>query len=318
MASIEQLNIFLLYWVFITNSVGLLSSVLMFVVFFGPNLRKLSVSVYFRALAMSDLIMNILIIWQHFMYLYSQSAQLVSDLGCKSVSYLNYVVSRLSTWYLVAAGLDRLVNIVYPTKLSFVRNPRFTVLISLLVLIYQMTFYIDILIVSRLVNTTIYSNDSNDTLIITSISCELDSGQLAISVADFINGTILPSAIVITSTTATIVGVYKSHSRVRTFSKGQSVEKRLTRDLKFGVSMSVLNAVFLLFRIPDTFSFVVNVSPDINIIDESFQNLYVFLYQTLMSLFYATEFSIQLASNSVVRNECRVLFSKACRFFQLT
>lgn len=306
------------YWYLVISIVGLIDNSLMLLVFSKQNLAKYSVSIYFRAIAVSNLIMSVLFVKIFVLQIFDYQLEEQSEFFCKSLIYLFYSTSCLSGWFQVAAGLNRLAIILFPTKFGIFKNTNFARLSILLILLFNLVLYSHlfadtsfVVVVSGGENTldvTYYdSNITNDTISSTfsDKNCNANISPLYFTL-DFVNTAALPSAIMLASTIATITGVCLFHKRTR--EQSGSSQKIEARDIKFSITLIVLNIIFLVFKISDVILFFTNVTDAHNNLNDNAYAILGFIYDILQSLFYTTGFLIQLITNSLVRNEFYRLF----------
>lgn len=94
-----------------TGSIGNILSVL---VFFKTKLRKLSSSYYLAALGISDtcFLFFLFLTWLSFIdvNIYNR------PVWCQLITYLTYVFSFLSVWFVVAFTVERFIAVLYPLK----------------------------------------------------------------------------------------------------------------------------------------------------------------------------------------------------------
>ena len=112
--AIQLMNILQLYVLPIVIAIGLLGNALSLAVFLGSYLNRYSSNVYLSALAISDSV-----------FLISLVLSWASQVGyefynvqgwCQALSYLTYVASCLSVWYVVAFSLERYIAVCYPLR----------------------------------------------------------------------------------------------------------------------------------------------------------------------------------------------------------
>lgn len=120
------------------HSLGLVGNILLFVVYSQPSLRRLSVSVYFRCLAVVSS-------WQILFFFltlsYWNQLALSSQASYKIITYISELCLPTLSWLEVAATLDRFLSILFSMRVKFLkkRSIQFTVVAS--VLVYNMLFY---------------------------------------------------------------------------------------------------------------------------------------------------------------------------------
>lgn len=309
----DQLEIFVKYWYLSMALLGIIGNSLMFTVFSaGRSLKKHSFSMYFRAMAVSNLSMNIYFTIYFYEFIIQKSIIDLSQFLCKFGSFFTFMIRPLSSWYLVAANIDRFLTIIFPLKFAFLRKPKFSLQITILILIYNIAFYAHLLFNADFVpdvEETASNNMTNWTTDSVRKICSIQNVERFI-LADFINTSLLPFTIMLASSISTLVGVSISHKRMKKFVQSENSRKRTQmRDIKFGVSIICLDFMFLVFKIPNLILFLANNYDFFFNFDDFTRAVIAYFVQILLSSYYTIEFFIQLASNSIVREEFLLIFS---------
>lgn len=323
MSSTETLELFLQYWYLAIGIVGLASNVLMFIVFNGRALRKNSVSIYFRAIAISDIAMNLIFLKYFHSYASKSKFENASVFMCKTTVFVISALSPIPAWFLVTASFNRFITIVFPMKFALLKKAQFARILITFILIFNMAIYAFLFVNANLLknSSSISSNVSkqnnmtswNETL----AYCDVDKESTGVFlILDFVNTTVAPFTILLASTVATLIGVQLVHKRAQKYRGSSSKSKshhhhhHQVRDLKFAITMIILNVVFLVFKIPKFLVFIGNVFNLLNYLDEDQLVKIKYVYEILLSLFYTIDFPLQLATNSLVRNQFLMLFQK--------
>lgn len=279
--------------------IGIPSNILMFIVYSNRALAKLSISIYFRAMALANFCMSVFWIRKFMGYQFNYEIEDISLFLCKSISFIIYVVSSMASWFLVAAGLDRFLIIAYPVRFQFIRKIRFLFLVLIAISLYSMLFYSNLLFFSYMQ----VSDSENSTFY---PSCEYENSTF-IFLSDLINVAIIPFIIMTISTIGLFYVVYKSRQRMNKFQqpnkskKDKNSHNRQIRDLKFGFSMIFTNIVFLTLNGPITLYYAIDVNSTSDL-----EKYFTIMYYA----FFSIEFFLQLAMNSLVRNRFFAYFKR--------
>jgi hypothetical protein len=138
---IELIILQILPWLIVI--LGLAGNVLSFLMFSRKNLHKLSVHIYFRALAITDSF-NLLLFVQYLVsYIFNQNLETVSIEICKLSTYLSYVIPCLSSFILVLLSFDRFMCVFYPSC-SWFRKPSVQITLLILVFTFNIGFYVTV------------------------------------------------------------------------------------------------------------------------------------------------------------------------------
>lgn len=310
----DPLRHFLQYWNLTICVVGLASNSLLFVVFNGRFLKKNSVAIYFRSIAISNIAMNCVFFKNFYIYTANKDFSDSSVFLCKSSMFITYMLSSLPAWFLVAAGLNRFITIVFPMKLSLLKKENFSRFLILFIVIFSIAYYTPLIFDANLITISIrltlnITNKSDlSSSIQTFIYCGYTKNHKSLLLLDFVNTTVVPFIVMLSSTLATLIGVYLVHKRAKKhLSKSKTYQMR---DIKFAITMIVLNVIFLCFKIPNFMIFIGNFFEFMNTMNENQLRIVKCVYDILNSLFYTIDFPLQLLTNSLVRKQFLMLFQR--------
>lgn len=274
------------------HTIGLLGNILMIFVYSrGTKLRKLSVSVYFRCEAFFCACNNVSEITNYFVRLSTVMNQ--SDLSCQLIGYLTMLLIPMAVWFEVCASWDRFLTIVFPTRFQFIQKKlvQRTVVASTIVLI--MSTYSVVFLWNRLE--------------LRQQMCLLMNFN-QIRLVDLIMGSLLPFILMVVLSLATLAGVLRAHKRLKSM---MVINNKRARDVKFGVTMLVVNLVFFVLNFPEHLNLVFNLNPYNDTVRYFvFGCVLVFLYE----IYYSIVFYVQLAVNSIVRRDLCELILRKRRF----
>ena len=286
---------------------GLIGNVLMFVVFSKRRLRKLSISIYFQSMALVNLYITINWIKQYLNYVENYYLVKQSVFLCKAIMFTIYVAGPVSAWIQVVAGIDRfLITIVSPSsKFKLIQKRSFQIAIVVFIFVYNSGYYFHMLFDYNLVLTIVNNSENNSSDY--SVSCT-NSDPLTIYIMDLLNNALLPFIVMIGFSLATICGVQRAHRKAKNFSlphssSSEHAHRVRMRDIKFAVTMIVLNFIFFILNAPNPIiSLIADYTNVYEYNSELFNRLEIWdifsYYFYYMSVFY-----FQLAVNSLVRNQ---------------
>lgn len=278
----------------ILSILGLIGNTLMFIVYCQSSLRKLSISVYFRAIAIVNLIINLVMTQRYIASLLAQDFTNYSQFVCKTLNFVIIINGAISAWLEVVAGLDRFLAIVYPTRCLFIRKTYFSLILIAILLVYNVAFYAQILFDFDL--------DKNYKSCISNRQNEIDK-------MDFYNSTAVPFAIMILTSLATLISVIKSRRRMESSMRhdGSRSSRTRMRDIKFGATLIIINITFLLLNAPRRFFYYMEYFYFLPV-------FYIFLLNEIVvffyDLFYSTSFYLQILVNNLVRRQFCDLINK--------
>lgn len=290
---------FLLYWyVFLIVTIfGTFGSILMFFVYMQPKFRKLSVSTYFCAMSVSNLVININAILQFLDNYFDINLFDNSEFTCKTLHFVIFLAGPLSAWFLVAAGIDRYLSIFYPGRFAIIKKSRFSLAAVLAILTLNIAIYFHLFLNLYLSKTFRQSSQ------MTHAYCDGNLGT-KFSIIDLFNSTVLPFILMIGTSVVTVNGIVKSRHRMRKSFNLEAQRRIQLRDIKYGVTVIVLNITFLILNAPHPV--IVLMSTEIkhfSIFNSQITFILELLFYFLYYLFYSITFYEQIAINSTVRKE---------------
>jgi hypothetical protein len=303
---------------------GLVGNTLMFIVYTTQKrLKRLSVSIYFRIMAIINLYITlnwikIFLIKQYNYYIANQSAFL-----CKSVYYLIYWTGPMSSWLCVLVSVDSFLKIAFPNRFQNLHKLKNQLIIIALALIYNMAYYFFMLFdfnfkavssqpLSHIENnhTNTSGSDSSPSKI---YKC-LPSNELLLFWLDLINSALLPFIFRLVLSLFSILVIVKSRQTLMISAETTNADainkSRRQRDIKFGLTTIFLNLVFFVLNAPNPFYSAVTFFLDIN---PELANMLDMLFLAFYYAYYALIFYLQLIVNNVVREEllkCILLLKK--------
>lgn len=310
MSSLAEFNTTMIYCTLFVGAAGFLGNILMFIVFTKRRMRQLTVSTYFRVMAITNILINFYWIKVFFLIRFAVSIDDYSDLVCKLFNYILYVTSPLSAWFLAAAGLDRFLTIIQPIKFKLFRARFFPNLVVLSILTFNICLYIYVIIEFRLVSDVAEENTTNVSVKV----CDIPSASTITDILDLTDSSILPFILMTFSAIATFMGVYTSHKRMTKFVQVDKIRKAQLRDIKFGFSMLILNVVFLVLNTPYPIFYMLEffgkIGGDDNADESNLESILLNVFLFWNYLFYSIQFYLQVATNSLVRRELFSFFRK--------
>lgn len=300
-SSFDSVHSILVYSSILIVVVGVPGNILMFIVFSRNALSKLSVSLYFRVMALANLFININWIKKFAQYQYGFVLIDQSGFLCKTIMFSIYTVSAMAAWFMVAASVDRFLVIAFPTRFMFLQKARFPLYVVIAISGYNIIFNFHILIDTDLVSMTTNSSGYN----LTTNECDWPY-KSAFYLLILTHSTLVPFLIMIASTIGMTLAVHSSRNRVSSAYSNSSESFRLKRmrDLKFSITMIFINIVFLILNAPNP---LFNAMQLLNFGSSSIA-LMDYINSALFYTFYSIVFYLQVFFNSLVRRQFFELF----------
>jgi hypothetical protein len=128
--------------------------ILLFKVYSTKMIRKLSVSFYFKSMALISLMNKFnwitsfynnlnQLFFRYKINFYFEDHHIVS---CKIFYYSFYTLPSIFIWLQAAASFDRMRTIIFPSKFLFTTKRKFKLTILTSIIVYNMTFYLEVFI----------------------------------------------------------------------------------------------------------------------------------------------------------------------------
>lgn len=283
---------------YLVKGIAVVSNLIVFVVYFQGGLRKLSVSIYFRSIA---LFYSIQVLYELLITPYMHDICRKSELVYKFFIYLSHLPVPISVWFEVVASLDRFLSILLPNRFQFLHTKLIQRLVIVYVIAYNMSCYVYVFVKVRFIR--------KDPAYLESDLRNQDQLDYTLTILALVNSSAVPFLIMFVLSLATFVGVLRVHRRMKstTISQNNHHHHNMTirRDIKFGVTIISLNLLFFVFVVIYQLNQLVRLNPFsfrdqhqifISIVIESILN-------DLRDYYYSLNFLVHLVVNSLVRRE---------------
>ena len=112
---LDALNILIIFVILL----GFVGNLLTFRIYLTDSLRKHSIAIFFRAIAVIDLIMLIQAFFFFIEEKYEYYIKNIDGFLCRFKEYFFYALGATSPWLMVAISIDRLINIRFPKRFLF-------------------------------------------------------------------------------------------------------------------------------------------------------------------------------------------------------
>ena len=262
---------------------GIVFSSLNIILFSSKNLSKVPISFMFKLLAINNLINFINFGLWSFDGLDQLNLDSSTVASCKIIALNAFLVIASNNWILVFISLDRLIMILYPIKPKIFRNKYIYVFISFIIYVYNLLFYIPVILHFDLIENSTY--------------CFLPNMKYIqiIFYMNILNSIMLPFGLMFCLSVFIIIALKKSKNKL--LDASNLAIKKNNRNLKLSTTILALNLVFLFFWIPYIISCIL---VDISVRD--FSHFFIYIH-------HSTDFFVYMATNSLTRKEfLRILF----------
>ena len=130
---------------------GFIGNFFIFQIYSNTSLRKYSISIYFRAIAIFDSLMLVNAII-YFLYInFNVDVAILNIVTCKLREYFVYVNGSISPWIVVVVSIDRFMSIRFPRRFPLIFKFKFQICVILSIVVFSYIFYSPIIWESILV-----------------------------------------------------------------------------------------------------------------------------------------------------------------------
>lgn len=238
--------------------VGLTGNVLTFCVYARKRLRKFSFSLYMKVLCLTDSILLAHNFRYWFAFIVQADLTTTSTLLCTLADYHPYFTAIISLWLLTCISADRLVTIMFPNKLKFIKNKYFQVGLILFVTLYSLGIFIEMPLNYKLnlipLGPSTINNYSNLTNVTTKFMklCLLDLAVTRriswINIANLVIVNVVLNNVI---NTLMIVYLYRSRKNVSSHAGSHHHHPNTERrDRKFAINSIGLNLTSTCCKLP--------------------------------------------------------------------
>jgi hypothetical protein len=280
---------------------------LAFIVFSRKKFHNTVFWVYYRALFFSDTFTLSISIFDYLQFFYGIFIETFSSFLCKSYFFLYSVMPATTSWILVVIGLDRMISIIRPKKFSFKNKTKFQLTVCFLILMWNATYYIPVIVYNEQVEFVFLINQTNTSDTFNSCLIQIDYQDILVRVMEILNSVIIPFILMFIFTSTTIVFLFHSRKKIThsNFNNNNSATQRNSthlRDRKFAITSVAVNLFYLISVFPKTCMIVVffNSNRQMNseevIINDFTYSLYflnfasLFFINILVNHFFRKEF----------------------------
>jgi hypothetical protein len=275
-----------------TLTMGLVGSFLSFLVFSREKFSTNSISIYFRALAVSDTVILIypMIIWTLFTFNIHIPSQ--SDLSCKINLYIHVGFTPISIWILVAFSLDKMIHVLQrAASFAFIKKRSFQLTIVLSIGAFHSLLYLFVPILLKLKQRPNTTHDEPPYF-----ACNFPNLDHYRFVMGFyiLEAAILPSGVMLVTTVFTVKRLFQSRNNLERTQNWQLKERR-AKDVKFAMNSIFLNVFSAILQTPIALQFILIIAKS--------KTWFFLITLYFLYLNFSVSFFIHFAFNSIFRSE---------------
>lgn len=278
----------------VTIGIGLIGHVLTLIVLSRKTFRNTSMSVYCRALAVTDCFTLVYLVFTILVVHFNVNLVVNSNAACKFCYYVIMSMSPMSDWLLAAFSFDNMLSVLNVQTLAFLNRPKSRLIIVAVIVVFNACLYVSIPLSLDIVTFTVNN--------VTSVKCDLfylNSGK-ALLYTYVVESSFLPFVIMIVTTVVIVKCLRDSRHRLHK-SLSQRTNARKVRELKYALSAIVFNVLFIIFKTPMSYYYLVTIKDYVT--NAFFLVVSIFTYY----FNYSSRFLFHLMSNSIFRREFMIM-----------
>jgi hypothetical protein len=272
---------------------GLITNLLSFIIFSMKRFKNTTFSFYlkcFLTFQSLNLVLPINKMLEENFNIYFREK---SNILCKFRYYYAMVNFSIASWFLAIVAIDQFMLIKFSTKFMFRKKKKFQYFLAVLIIIFNLGFYVPVWTFFAIETKLILNNDTNQTKI--NQIC-IDSSTNWFYILDMVQSVLMPFILMTMFTLLTMRIVFKS--RRNTNSQNNLKSKHVRFALTSCINILIFLILNITYFIPNYFLYD---STNVFIIFETLS--YIFLYINLTSTFF-TYYIV----NSIFRNAVKTLW----------
>lgn len=279
------------------NGFGLAGNVISFIVFSRQAFSKSSSVIYFKTLCLVDSF----VIFHFKLVLISLVTRIdfrnENDIVCKLFYLITAGTSPNPSSILTLLSIHLLISVSMTSRFRFYKNRRFQIKLIISVVLFNFLHAIYIL-----KQASVKEIEVNN---VTVRWCHYDQHTDLLPIAFLFLTTLIPFAIMISSTGFILRALLRSQNVLKRYQLGAITITRRYRGIKFGFNSVALNIIFLLLSAPIPLAFILTSNTT-----DYFKNEFIkFCCFAIFNLNFSLHFWVHLFSNSIFRKE---IFSLIC------
>ena len=225
----------------------------------------------------------------------------LSSFICQFVWLLYSIYMPIPAMLLVYISIERYVSIAYPARRLFLRKKHIQMIYFLVLIIFNICLYLFLFFYADIQEIANSNSTESSNKIKFGIRCVISNQNAlwAFIYIDFINRVVVPFLLMTLMAIMLIRQIYLSRKKFIS-SKSASKQRTFNRDVKFSLSITSINLVYLVFSLFYSSGYFFGFF-------FSNYNLY-FFFEYITFFCYSLDFYVILATNSLVRKEvCSML-----------
>jgi hypothetical protein len=279
--------------------IGLLTNSLSFYIFSRKRFKNTIFSSYFRFYLVFQTLNLIFPINKIFEMNHASFFSNISNFTCGFRFFFVYVNFAIAAWFLVIISFDRYLSICYPTKYLMRKKTIFQIVVSFILIGFNICFYIPFWF--YYIKESVYIS-TNQTKI---ISLRCSSPGIWLEFMDLFQQILIPFFFMILFSLLTAKNVIQSRKI-----NCSTNSKTAINDRKFAISSITINILFLIFNLPHILLKIINqysylYMNDLNLLRAIQSFSYFFVFLNLDSTFF-----INYWVNSMFKNEFYLILFK--------
>jgi hypothetical protein len=273
---------------------GLVGHFFSFFVFSRKSFTKYSISVYFRAMAISECFVLYRFVYDIFASFFDTKIYMTSSFWCKAHFYVPTAILPTSTWILVAFSIDKTIHALGKRQqFPFIEKKSFQLAIVVGIAVLRGCLYAFLPLSLQLKQAL----DSNGTCVSSCLLEDLSYYRYLLALVLF-EANVIPFCLMLATTIVIVIKLNQSRNNLKRSSVGSDgLRERKMKDVRFAVNSIVLNLLEVMFEMP---VFIVHL---MNIQNPDTHKLFVTIGVFLFYLSYSITFLVHFTFNPLFRDE---------------
>jgi hypothetical protein len=304
----EKINLIFQYASIIVATIGTVANMLAYVVFSRRRFVNYSFAFYSKVRVCVD-IGVLLHSFRHFAaFVLDINIDLKARLICQLTEYSAYIFGSMSVWLLALIAFDRLITIVFPNRLAFLKKRCAQTAFVLALTVYSSLMYLPMPLNTVLRRPSLPESTKSNLTKTTAKSpgeseyhCSIEDVATSKLVywIDLVNLMTVTFGLNNILTAVIIIYIYRSRKKFKAFKENR--EKRATKkDRKFAINSIVLNVKCLVCKMPLLVIMLVNSYSTLS--SDTVEMLFT-IGVTIFTIDNSSAFFINLMVNSIFYDE---------------
>ena len=264
-------------------------------VFARPSLTRIGPRNIYRFMFAIEYL-NLIILNEYLLDNFNIKLLYDSVIGCKLGWILFSAYMPIPSMLLVYISVERFISIAYASRRFFLRRSHIQLIYFLVLIVFNVSLYMFLWFYTNIVDIAYSNSTKSPNEIDLGFECKMENPTVywVYIYIDLINRVVVPFLLMTLMAIMLIRQIYLSRKKFIS-SKSASKQRTFNRDVKFSLSITSINLVYLVFSLFYSSGYFFGFF-------FSNYNLY-FFFEYITFFCYSLDFYVIVATNSLVRDE---------------